>query len=76
MASCLNDYHLLRLAWIFDINFGTTFRLLLKKDYASVILAKLPPSEAIIEITAIIREYMSQRADNIDRLSTKGCFFC
>lgn len=62
MASCLNDYHLLRLAWIFDINFGATFRLLLQKDYASVILAKLPPSDALREITAIIRKTMLLRA--------------
>lgn len=68
MATCLNDYHLLRLAWIFDINFGATFRLLLKKDYASVILSKLPSSEVRREITFIIREYMLQRAENISRV--------
>lgn len=61
-ATCLNDYHLLRLAWIFDMNFASTFGLLLKKGHADTILAKLPPSEHRDEIAGIIRNYMIKRA--------------
>lgn len=70
-ATCLNDYHLLRLAWIFDMNFASTFSLLLNKDHASTILAKLPSSETLTEITGIIRDYMVLRAGNHHDISVR-----
>jgi putative nucleotidyltransferase with HDIG domain len=61
-ATCLNDTQLVRLAWIFDMNFAATFNLLLNKGHADAILAKLPPSEIRTEIGEIIHRYMMKRA--------------
>jgi putative nucleotidyltransferase with HDIG domain len=61
-ASSVNDFRLLRLGWIFDMNFPATFRHLIQKDYASMILARIPDSERLREIAGIIHTYMRQRA--------------
>lgn len=62
LASSINDFRLLRLGWIFDMNFQSTFRLLIRKDYASMILTRIPDSERIREIAGIIHNYMHIRA--------------
>jgi hypothetical protein len=62
LAEALNDYRLLRLSWIYDMNFPSTFRLLIRKNYASVILSRIPPSENLNEIAGIIQAYMHRQA--------------
>jgi hypothetical protein len=61
-ASSLNDFRLLRLSWIFDMNFPSTFVLLIKKDFATILLSKIPASEKLDEIAYMIHQYMHQRA--------------
>jgi len=61
LASSINDFRLLRLGWIFDMNFQATFRLLIQKDYASMILARIPVSVKLREIAGIVHHYMHQR---------------
>jgi hypothetical protein len=62
LAESLNDYRLLRLSWMYDMNFPATFRLLIRKNYASVILSRIPPSEQLNEISAIIQSFMHRMA--------------
>jgi len=62
LAESLNDYRLLRLSWIYDMNFPSTFRLLIRKNYASAILSRIPPSEQLNEIAGIIRAFMHRQA--------------
>jgi hypothetical protein len=62
LATSINDFRLLRLGWIFDINFPSTFDLLIKRDYATAILSKIPASDRLREITGIIHAYMHQHA--------------
>ncbi len=64
-AVSMNDYRLLRLSWIYDMNFPATFRLILKHNYAQKILDKIPPSGPKDEIAGIIRQYILQKADGI-----------
>jgi hypothetical protein len=61
-ARSLNDFRLLRLSWIYDMNFPATYGLLNKEDYASAILAKIPSSDRLYEISGIIRDHMHQHA--------------
>jgi putative nucleotidyltransferase with HDIG domain len=60
-ATSMNDFRMLRLSWIFDMNLAATFSLLIKKQYATKILAKIPRSERLEEIKKIIHEYMQQQ---------------
>ena len=61
-ARSLNDFRLLRLSWIYDMNFPTTYDMLNQKDYAALILAKIPASDRLDEIAGIIRRHMHLRA--------------
>jgi len=63
LAESLNDYRLLRLSWMYDMNFPATFRLLIRKNYASVIVSRIPPSEQLNEISRIIQAFMHRMAN-------------
>lgn len=60
----LNDFKLLQLSWIFDLNFRTSFRLLLERDYISRIAATLPQNDDVLASVADIRAYAQERAGN------------
>ncbi|OGW38511.1 MAG: HD family phosphohydrolase [Nitrospirae bacterium RBG_13_39_12] len=53
----LNDFRLLQLSWIYDLNFNPSFMLLLKRDYIDRITAKLPKTEDIKTISASLMEF-------------------
>lgn len=57
----LNDFKLMQLIWIYDLNFNTSFRLLVESDYLSKIITKLPQTDEINKATALIQEYVHQR---------------
>lgn len=61
----LNDFRLLQLSWIYDLNFRTSFRLLLERDYIRLISAKLPRTDEVREITALLKEFASQRLKDV-----------
>ena len=44
------------------MNFPATFDLILKNDYVSKILAKVPPSNEKDEISVIIQQYLLKRS--------------
>jgi putative nucleotidyltransferase with HDIG domain len=71
-AETMNDYRLLRLSWIYDMNFPPTFGLIIKRDYATKILAKIPPSLKKDEIANIIHCYIKQNAVLKRRNKAKG----
>src|SRR4030043_1205476 len=57
----LNDFKLLQLAWIYDLNFKPSFRLLLERDYLDRIIAKLPQTEEIQKASFFLKEIVFQR---------------
>jgi len=57
----LNDFKLLQLSWIFDLNFKPAFRLLIHRDYIGRIIAKLPPTEEIEKLSLFLTEHVQQR---------------
>jgi putative nucleotidyltransferase with HDIG domain len=61
-AETMNDYRLLRLSWIYDMNFPATFQLITKRDCANKILAKIPPSQKKDDIATIIHRYINHKA--------------
>ena len=57
----LNDFKLLQLSWIFDLNFNPTFRLLLEKDYIKRITVHLPKTEDIKKASQLLQEYVKAK---------------
>ena len=57
----LNDFKLLQIGWIFDINFGPTLRAICSRQYLEIIRDALPQSKKIDTIFANIHEYLEEK---------------
>jgi putative nucleotidyltransferase with HDIG domain len=60
-ASSMNDFRLLRLSWIFDMNFRATFSLIEKRKFIDKILGKIPDFHEKAELADIFHEYCQNR---------------
>ena len=54
----LNDFKLLQLAWIYDLNFASSLRILESRQYIDGIAATLPRTGEISEALATLRGYV------------------
>jgi len=57
----LNDFKLLQIGWIFDINFEPTLHVLCSRRYLEMIRAVLPESEKIGALFSMIDTYLEER---------------
>jgi hypothetical protein len=57
----LNDFRLLQLAWIFDINFSRSLELVLERSYLEGLTAPLPRTVEISGAVDRIRRYIDSR---------------
>jgi putative nucleotidyltransferase with HDIG domain len=57
----LNDFKLMHLSWIYDLNFNTSFRLLLERDYINKIITKLPQTDRIKKAFLLLHEFAYQK---------------
>lgn len=53
----LNDFKLLQLSWVYDLNFPASFRMLVERDYISGLEAALPPHEEVRQAVQAVREF-------------------
>lgn len=56
----LNDFKLLQLGWIFDVNFPRTFQLVLDRAYLKIIRDTLPTSERVSKIFSKVQSYLEK----------------
>jgi hypothetical protein len=56
----LNDFKLLQLSWIYDLNFKPSLNLLSERDYIDRITAKLPQTEEIRKVSLSLKKFMHQ----------------
>jgi len=61
MLKTLNDFKLLQLSWIFDLNFEPTFRLLHGRDYINRLTAHLPQTAKINSISVFLHDYVKAK---------------
>jgi hypothetical protein len=57
----LNDFKLLQLSWVYDLNFEASFRLLLERNYINKIAAKLPDTTEIKEAIPFLIEFAEEK---------------
>jgi len=62
----LNDFKLLQMAWIYDINFQPAFLIIQERDYLKKIRDALPESNRIDHIYDHLLSYLKQRSDSSD----------
>lgn len=59
-----NDMKLTRLAWLFDLNFTETFRLVKERGYIEKVIAALPQNSEIDAVHAHLKKYMDSMLAN------------
>jgi hypothetical protein len=60
-ADSMNDFRLLRLSWLVDMNFPATFLIIQEKQYIDKILALIPDFPEKKEISSIFHAYCKSR---------------
>ncbi len=60
----LNDMRLLRLSWIFDINFLVTFSFLIRRKYLDTIISSMPEAEEILIIKKHLEDYLNKKSES------------
>lgn len=65
MMTCMNDSRLLKVGWVFDINFKPTFERLLECRYLEQMFAYLPQDEAILAAREQIMNYIQRRLQGV-----------
>lgn len=56
-----NDFRLMKLSWLYDMNFGTSIRLVVEKGYIEKLMRMLPEREDINAAMNRLREYVAER---------------
>jgi HD superfamily phosphohydrolase YqeK len=57
----LNDFKLLQLSWVYDINFLSTLRLIREREVLERLAATLPGDAAVLEVLDRVRDYLKLR---------------
>ena len=58
----LNDFKLLQLSWVFDLNFPVSFRLVLERGYIDRLAAALPTDGEVVKTLRIVRDFVEDNA--------------
>ena len=56
----LNDFKILQLSWLYDLNFTPSFQLFSERDYLSRMMARLPHTEEIEKAFLSLKEFVSK----------------
>lgn len=58
----VNDFKLMQLSWITDLNFPASFRLLLERKYIDRLISLLPQTEEILKVSQFLHDYAAEKA--------------
>lgn len=61
-VGCLNDFKLLQISWVYDLNCAASFRMLAEREYITGLAGTLPDDEDIRQAIAAVKEFMSHRS--------------
>lgn len=62
----LNDFKLMQLSWVYDLNFRYSFRLLAERNHIYRIASTLPQAEEIAGVIALIIEFVNEKQGYAD----------
>ena len=60
----VNDFKILQLSWLYDLNFTPSFQLFSERDYLSRMTAHLPQTEDIQKIARSFENFIAERLKN------------
>ena len=59
----VNDFKILQLSWVFDLNFAPSFRILSERDYITKLASLLPRTEEIRQAVTLVKEFVRLRVN-------------
>jgi len=62
----LVDFHLMQLSWVFDINYGQTFRRISERRYFERIISILPDEKEVQNVAKSISSYLETHVANFN----------
>jgi hypothetical protein len=62
----LNDFRLLQLAWIYDLNFAPSLRMVIERSIIEQLAASIPQTNEISRAVGNLRNYVNERLDAPD----------
>ncbi len=57
----LNDFKLLQLSWVFDLNFMPSFQLLNKRNYIDRIISNLPQTDEMQKVSSFLKDFVDKK---------------
>lgn len=60
-AKTLNDFKLMHLSWVHDLNFNSALKLFSEREYIKKVVKRLPQTDEILEAVELIRRRLAQR---------------
>jgi putative nucleotidyltransferase with HDIG domain len=58
-----NDLRLVQLAWIYDLNYAESFRMVLERGYIDALRSYLPVDDAIKKAVGVVRAYVERKLE-------------
>ncbi|MDY6836955.1 MAG: HD domain-containing protein [Thermodesulfobacteriota bacterium] len=58
----VNDFKVLQMAWVYDVNFPRTFQIILERGYLEMIRDALPACEKVSRVYSTVRSYVEAHA--------------
>jgi HD superfamily phosphodiesterase len=60
----LNDFKMLQIGWLYDINFPRTLELIRERGYMEAIFNKLPKNKEVLRVYESISQYLDEKTGN------------
>lgn len=61
----LNDFKLLQLSWVFDLNFPASWRLVRERRYVERVAATLPDDPGVARGVAFVRDFLEEKGGGV-----------
>lgn len=61
VVKTLDDFKILQLSWIFDLNFKPSYELLAERQYIGRIIAHLPRTEEIHDVSSLLQQFVKEK---------------
>ncbi len=62
-VKCINDFKLLLVSWVYDLNFSSSYRLVQQNDFLGALTALLPEQPEIASAIQTAREHIKLKSD-------------
>ncbi len=62
MIRCLNDFKLIQVGWVYDLNFTRSFQLIKERGHFDQITAQLPHIPEVVYAVELARKYLESKA--------------